>query len=99
MVPIFELFVSLGMVFISCELAGRLSNKFEEICSDFEQINWYLFPLEMQKFLPFVLENAQKPVDFECFGSIPCDRETFKRVGWYTIFDNFLSKKYSSCLT
>lgn len=88
MVPIFELLVSFGMVFFSCELAGRLSNKFDEICAEFEQIDWYLLPLKMQRIFPFVLQNAQESVDFECFGSIPCDRSTFKRVGWLTVLVN-----------
>ena len=94
MVPVFELFVSFNLVFICCELAGRLSDEFVEICSEIERIKWYSLPLKMQQILPFVLIHAQEPVDFECFGSMPCDRETFKRVvdsgfSYFMIFREF----------
>lgn len=44
------------------------------------QFKWYLFPLEIKQILPIVLMNAQQPVNLKCIGSIPCDRETFKKV-------------------
>lgn len=80
MVPIFEILFSFITLFFTCELAGRLSDEFDKIRLEIEQIDWYLLPLKMQQILPFIMINAQKPVYFECFGSIPCDRETFKRV-------------------
>lgn len=79
-VPAVELFVAFVLVFISCELAGRISNNFECICDTISNSNWYAFPLSIRKILPIILINAQEEVYFECFGSIPCNRETFKRV-------------------
>lgn len=79
-VPIFELICSFVLVILSCELPGRISDEFVGIRSEIEQIDWYLLPLKMQHILPTILIYAQEPVYFECFGSIPCNRETFKRV-------------------
>lgn len=80
-VPAVELFVAFVLVFISCELADRISVEFEQICNIISTSNWYAFPISYSKMLPTILANAQEDVYFECFGSIPCNRETFKRVG------------------
>lgn len=79
-VPAVELFVAFALVLISCELAGRISINFEHICDTIANSKWYLFPISIRKILPTILINAQEEVYFECFGSIPCNRETFKRV-------------------
>lgn len=79
-VPAIELFVAFVLVFISCELAGRISVEFEQIYDIITNSNWYLFPVPVKKVLPTILINAQQEVYFECFGSIPCNRDTFKRV-------------------
>lgn len=80
MVPIVEMFWALGLVFISCELASRLSNEFDKINGTILQFNWYTFPLELQQQLPTVIISAHKELGFVCFGSIMCNRETFKKV-------------------
>lgn len=80
MIPIAQLFVSFGLVFICCELAQRITNKFDEINAQIDKFKWYSFPLKVQKILPTLMVNAQQPVDLECFGSIACNRETFQRV-------------------
>lgn len=79
MVPLFEVSWAFGLVFISCELAEKMSNAFEEICETFDQLDWHSFPFKVQKMLPLIMLNAQQWVGFECFGMIPCDRETFKK--------------------
>ena len=79
-VPAFELFSAFVLVFICCELAGLLSNHFDYIDDTMGQFKWYLFPWKIQQILPIILINAQQPVYLKCFGSIPCDRETFKKV-------------------
>lgn len=79
-IPIVELFVSFVLVLVSCELAGRLTNEFNGINDLLNQFNWYLFPLDVQNLLPIIMANTQQSVYLECFGRIPCDRETFKKV-------------------
>lgn len=78
--PVSELCAALLAVLISCELAGRLTYRFEHIDHTIEQFKWYLFPLKLQKILAIIMISAQQPVNFECFGSIQCDQETFKKV-------------------
>lgn len=69
------------LVFISCEFAERLGMRFDEINDEINNFNWYLFPHGiLQKALPTIMINAQKKVYFECFGSITCNRENFKKV-------------------
>lgn len=45
-----------------------------------DALDWYIFPIEMQKMLPTILIEAQQLVALECFGSILCSREVFKQV-------------------
>lgn len=80
LIPIFGLFVTAILLFASCELVGRISQEFNDICDMVDQFDWYRFPCEMQKILPIIMMSTQQPVEFECFGSIACNRETFKRV-------------------
>lgn len=87
-VPAFELIVSFSLVFVCCELAGRMSRRFDEISSHINQFKWYLFPNKIKQNLPFVMMNAQKPVYFEYFGTIPCDRQTFQSVSQLCDSDN-----------
>ena len=94
-ISLFELLITLILLFIACELAGLVSNEFQNINDLIDQFDWYLFPLEMKKILPFIMLNAQQSVDFECFGSLACNRETFKKVNnsFFThksITNNFL---------
>lgn len=70
----------LGILFITCELSQRLGNAFTEIERIIEQFDWYLFPLNIRRLLPTIIIIAQEPVNLECFGSISCNREFFKKV-------------------
>lgn len=80
LVPFVELFWSFGLVSMACELAGRVGNEFGDIDAKIGQFKWYLFPHKIQQLLPIIIINAQQEVGFECFGSMLCNRETFKRV-------------------
>lgn len=65
---------------ITCELGQNVNDAFDE-CSDMiERLDWYLFPAEVQKTLPIIINFAQQPIVFECFGSTACVRATFKYV-------------------
>lgn len=77
----FEVFYAFLWVFISCELGERFCNSIDEICDVIERLNWYSFSIEVQRMLPFIIIIAQQPVALEVFGSVLCQRETFKKVG------------------
>ena len=80
-----------GAVFVICEVEQLQSNHFEEFIDIIEQFKWYLFPMEIKRILPTIIINTQQPVSTECFGSIACNRDTFKRVSYKatTIFNLF----------
>lgn len=71
---------ALILTYFPCELGERLSNAMEEIKDSIGQFNWYLFPIEIRKVLPTILIGVQQPVEIRFFGSISCNRESFKKV-------------------
>lgn len=79
-VPIVEWFASFFLVFISCELAERITDEFDNINDILDQSDWYLLPFKIRQLLPIVMINTQQSVYLQCFGGIPCNRETFKKV-------------------
>lgn len=90
-VPIVQLFVSFAMVFVSCELSQHLTDEFDGIDEIFDQSDWYLFPFKIQQLLPTIMLNTQQPVYIKCFGGIPCNRQTFKKVCQnHCIFSNLV---------
>lgn len=72
--------ISLALVFVACELGQRMGDAFEEIDYTIEQLDWYLFPMEIQRMLPMIIAIAQPPVLLECWGNIACTRDVFKHV-------------------
>lgn len=97
--PIYALNNAFMSLFITCEVFGRISSKFDDINDIMNQYEWYFFPLNVQKILPIILIYAQQPVNIYCFGSIACNRETFKKVkefnkrNKYEIQTDFILKK------
>lgn len=84
--PIVELGWSFGLVFVTCELCGRISNKFDDIDFVIDQFKWYSFPFDAQKILSFIILNAQQENGFQFFGSAMCNRETFKNVNGINLY-------------
>lgn len=62
LVPIIELIWAFGLVFISCELAGRISSACETFNDEVNQFQWYLFPTKIQRMLPMVIANTQRTI-------------------------------------
>lgn len=92
----FEMFCTLVVLFVTSELGERISSEFEDINNQINRFDWYLCPINMQKMLPVIMTNLQQPVEFKCFGSIACNRDTFKAVSWmgeknlHTSWHNFI---------
>lgn len=70
------------LVFINCELGQKITDAYEQVEITIERSDWYLFPIKTQQMLPMIIANAQQPVELECFGSMKCNREMFKNVGF-----------------
>lgn len=70
---------SFGLVYIACEMSQRFCDALNEMDDDIGQLDWYLYPAEIQRLLLIIVENSQQPVIVKCFGSIACSRETLKK--------------------
>lgn len=75
----------LSTVFFACEVGQRMTDSFEKINFTMDLIDWYLFPSDIKRMFPMILAISQQPVSLECFGSIVCGREVFKKVCIYQI--------------
>lgn len=75
-----ELFFSFFGLFGFCEFGERLREAFDEINMVLNQIKWYLLPRKTQKILSIMLMFTQRPVELDIFGSVSCNRITFKKV-------------------
>lgn len=71
------------VLFILCELSQRSCDAFNNIDTMIEQWNWYLLPIKIQQILPLIFIIMQHPAKITCFGSISCNRDTFKNVSNY----------------
>lgn len=71
---------SVSIVFAACELVQRMSNGISETGDLIWQTTWYLVPIDLQRLLPTVLNNAQQPAVVRYIGSVVCSRDQFKKV-------------------
>lgn len=77
---IFYCVAGLSLVFFPCEVGQRLTNAFDETNYKFEQLQWYLFPVKIQRMLPTILSIVQTPMVLEWFGIVSGTRDQFKKV-------------------
>lgn len=71
---------ALNLVFATCEIGQRVSNNCSGIEEEMVHLDWYLYPIEIQRMLIPVMIYIQKPVEIVFFGSLACSREQFKQV-------------------
>lgn len=70
---------SFGAVFVCCELCKRAVDACADIGNDFSTLDWYLYPIGIQKILLQIETNIHKLPEFQCFGNIICEREAVKQ--------------------
>lgn len=75
-----QLFCSYVAVFGMCEFGERVSFAFHGTVIVLDRFKWYLLPNKAQKMLPTIMVAAQEPVQLQIFGSVSCNRITFKEV-------------------
>lgn len=83
-VTVFCTFYAFSLTFIACENGEQMTNAFDEIHCVIDQFCWYRFPMEIKRMLPVLINAAQKEVTIECFGSVSCSRDAFKKVSVFT---------------
>lgn len=81
------------LLFVTSEIGHRLHNAFDEIDDAICQLEWYQYPIEIQRILPLIMTYTQKPVVINFFGSFSCSREQFKRVRSSTDSNHFIRNK------
>lgn len=79
-ITMFEIINAFGLMMIACEIGQRVNNAFDECSEMVDQLNWYSFPAKTQRILPIIINFAQQPIVFYCFGSRAAVRDTFKFV-------------------
>lgn len=79
-VTVFVAVYAFGAVFVACELGQRITNAFDEIGDHLYQCDWHLFPIEIRRLTVILLCVLQQSILIQCFGSIFCTREVFKKV-------------------
>lgn len=67
-------------LYICCDFGNRVTQGFEEVEIELNQLPWYLFPLDVQKNVPMMIALSQKSMLIKGFGSADCNRETYKLV-------------------
>lgn len=75
-----EIFYAFGNLGVACEIGQRIMIAFDECSEMVNQFSWYLFPREIQRMLPMILNFTQQPVEIIHFGSKASDQGTFKSV-------------------
>lgn len=79
-----QTFIGISVI---CDFGEKFGTAFGKIQLD--QINWYLLPCDTQKILLTILIVTQKPVELNIFGSISCNRITYKKVSFSHVFHIF----------
>lgn len=90
-----EAFYAFGFVFVVCELCERVSQGFNDINDVFNECNYLLFPIELQRLAPIAVIFTQQPMEFNFFGRITCSRECFKLVN---LVDPFVFLKQNNSI-
>lgn len=80
LVTIFFALYGFGAVFVICELIQQIIDQYDELNDIFVQLKWYFYSTKIKRLLPIIIMSVQAPVSVESFGSIGCDRESFKKV-------------------
>lgn len=81
-------FVIVSGLFAFCDFGDCVTREFRQVEMDFNQLRWYLLPLDVQKDLPTMIALTQRNVFIRGFGSAYCSREIFKAVWIDTHFTN-----------
>lgn len=61
-------------------MGEMMSGEFDAFDAELGQLEWYLFPHEIQRLFIVSIANAQHPTNIQGYGQILCVRETVKKV-------------------
>lgn len=72
--------VTVGWIFCFCHFGSQTTERFENIGIFVYELNWYRYPIELQKHLQMIILSSQKGCYIEGYCNTQCTRETFKQV-------------------
>lgn len=78
------------VLLLYCEFGERVTNEFVELDNEVCQLEWYLLPISVQRFIPFIMNTTQQPIILRGFQSCSCARESFKNVCLTLIQSNLI---------
>lgn len=82
--PLILMFWSFVQVFMFCDFGENVTGGFEELNDAISENDWYTFPIGIQRMFPIIMISIQKTVILRGFGNIPCTREAFKKVSFFS---------------
>lgn len=66
--------------FLMCDNGNAVTSAFDELDEVVYGMDWYLCPIELQKYLVLMLSVIRQPIVMRGIFSLDCSRFTFKRV-------------------
>lgn len=94
----FCLICSLIWPTLFCLFATNASIRLSSMATVAYDMNWYMYPVDSQKFMTLIIGRSQEPVYFTGFSFIRCTLEIFGKVYKYVVIYNF-NCEFSSVLT
>lgn len=67
-------------LFLLCYIGENVTTSYLDLTDKIFQLSWYMCPVKVQKYIPFMMLHGQKEIYFRSFGSLDCTLDTFKRV-------------------
>lgn len=78
--PCVPLTVVVKWIYFYCYFGDNVTSRFAHLHNIIYQCDWFLYPIEIQKDLAFIMSNAQKPVLLHGFANIYCTKIIFRKV-------------------
>lgn len=75
-----SMFWSFAALFITCEISEVSTEASGKIETELIELDWYIFPIEVQTMLPTCILLAQDVCVIKIFGSSTIGRDTYKQV-------------------
>lgn len=71
---------SILVLFLNCFFGKIATESFEKMSYDLYEANWQRLSIDLQKYIMFMIENAQRPLYYHGFGVAVLNLKTFTSV-------------------
>lgn len=80
MISFFIAIATFTYLSVICECGERVTVAFVRFEDELNQCDWHLLPIRLHKLYVTFLMDAQRSINFQCYGGILCTRKTCKKV-------------------